>query len=118
MVWANFLSSVGFRLPNLENNHISLIYYTFYVHFYLFLSGTWSDDKASGVGKLEYSNGDVYEGQWDRDQRHGKSDTFCFVLFCSLVSVLTCCPLCFCVLWFTVSDDFFSLVSLNSILPL
>jgi hypothetical protein len=35
-------------------------------------SGTWSDDKASGVGHLEYSNGDVYAGQWEKDQRHGK----------------------------------------------
>lgn len=35
-------------------------------------SGTWSDDKASGVGRLEYSNGDAYEGQWERDQRHGE----------------------------------------------
>lgn len=37
-----------------------------------YCSGTWSDDKASGVGRLEYSNGDVYEGQWERDQRHGE----------------------------------------------
>ena len=42
----------------------------------LLRSGTWSEDKASGVGKLEYSNGDVYEGQWDRDQRHGEQQLF------------------------------------------
>jgi hypothetical protein len=33
--------------------------------------GNWLDDKASGLGKLSYSNGDWYDGQWERDQRHG-----------------------------------------------
>jgi len=23
------------------------------------------------MGKLEYHNGDYYDGQWERDQRHG-----------------------------------------------
>lgn len=31
----------------------------------------WEDDKACGLGTLEYSNGDLYEGEWDNDQRHG-----------------------------------------------
>jgi len=35
-------------------------------------SGTWLDDKATGVGRLEYCNGDMYEGQWERDLRNGK----------------------------------------------
>ena len=26
-------------------------------------SGEWCDDKASGVGTLEYSNGDIYDGK-------------------------------------------------------
>jgi hypothetical protein len=34
-------------------------------------SGMWEDDKASGPGTLEYSNGDVYTGEWENDQRHG-----------------------------------------------
>ena len=32
----------------------------------------WDDDKASGKGTLEYSNGDRYEGDWESDQRNGK----------------------------------------------
>ena len=32
----------------------------------------WEDDKASGHGSLEYSNGDRYEGEWENDQRNGK----------------------------------------------
>lgn len=38
-------------------------------------SGSWQDDKASGSGVLEYSNGDVYDGQWELDQRHGSHCT-------------------------------------------
>jgi hypothetical protein len=37
----------------------------------IFNSGHWLDDKATGSGKLEYSNGDIYDGQWERDQRYG-----------------------------------------------
>ncbi len=43
-------------------------------------SGSWLDDKASGQGVLEYSNGDLYEGQWDRDTRHG--ELLCCFLKC------------------------------------
>jgi hypothetical protein len=31
----------------------------------------FEDDRACGIGTLIYSNGDVYEGSWDQDQRHG-----------------------------------------------
>ena len=37
------------------------------------LSGMWEDDKASGHGTLEYSNGDRYEGEWENDQRNGEA---------------------------------------------
>ena len=30
-----------------------------------------SDGKREGIGKLFYSNGDVYEGEWMADERHG-----------------------------------------------
>ncbi len=33
--------------------------------------GMWVDDKACGIGTLEYSSGDIYEGSWENDQRHG-----------------------------------------------
>jgi MORN repeat len=33
----------------------------------------WEDDKASGHGTLEYSNGDRYEGEWENDQRNGEA---------------------------------------------
>ncbi len=35
------------------------------------ISGDWADDKAAGKGKLEYSNGDLYDGEWANDQRSG-----------------------------------------------
>lgn len=35
-------------------------------------SGSWAEDKASGMGSLEYCNGDSYDGQWEHDQRHGE----------------------------------------------
>ena len=61
------------------------IQFTIYIYFYyldtthnLFISffffsfsGMWDDDKASGLGTLEYSNGDLYEGEWENDQRNG-----------------------------------------------
>ena len=31
----------------------------------------WLGDKASGIGVLEYASGDIYEGSWENDQRHG-----------------------------------------------
>ena len=31
----------------------------------------FEEDRASGIGSLVYSNGDIYEGSWDQDQRHG-----------------------------------------------
>ncbi len=34
-------------------------------------SGHWLEDKASGMGRLDYQNGDYYEGQWELDRRHG-----------------------------------------------
>ena len=40
----------------------------------------WDDDKASGFGTLEYSNGDLYEGEWRNDQRHGRGK---FISFCT-----------------------------------
>ena len=36
----------------------------------------WSDDKASGHGTLEYSNGDLYDGHWENDQRNGNNHTY------------------------------------------
>lgn len=41
-------------------------------YVFMNLSGTWLDDKASGHGVLEYNNGDLFEGQWEADQRHGE----------------------------------------------
>jgi hypothetical protein len=35
-------------------------------------SGMFEDDRACGIGTLVYSNGDIYEGSWDQDQRHGR----------------------------------------------
>lgn len=57
-----------------------------------YFSGMWEDDKASGQGTLEYSNGDHYEGEWENDQRNGKklsimiffdiyNDYYCFEHF-------------------------------------
>ena len=37
----------------------------------------WEDDKASGHGILEYSNGDLYEGDWENDQRNGNEKHLC-----------------------------------------
>jgi hypothetical protein len=33
--------------------------------------GQWVEDKASGEGVLEQANGDVYDGEWLNDLRHG-----------------------------------------------
>ena len=45
-------------------------------------SGQWDQDKACGFGVLEYSSGDIYEGQWYDDRRHGNCQLFiqCFSL--------------------------------------
>ena len=39
-------------------------------------SGSWVDDKVKGVGRMEYANGDIYMGEWESDQRHGKGKFF------------------------------------------
>ncbi|MBQ9008415.1 MAG: TIR domain-containing protein, partial [Clostridia bacterium] len=33
--------------------------------------GEWKDDKRNGQGKMSYSNGDVYEGEWKDNKRNG-----------------------------------------------
>ncbi len=30
-------------------------------------AGSWLDDQKSGEGKMQYANGDVYEGSWEHD---------------------------------------------------
>ena len=30
--------------------------------------GAWSGNKASGMGKLIHSDGDVYDGEWENDK--------------------------------------------------
>jgi hypothetical protein len=34
--------------------------------------GQWEADERHGQGKRTYVNGDVYEGQWEADERHGQ----------------------------------------------
>ena len=50
---------------------IKLIFLISSLFFFFTLSGMWDDDKASGHGILDYSNGDFYEGEWENDQRNG-----------------------------------------------
>jgi len=33
--------------------------------------GSWSDDKPEGLGKINYPNGDNYEGEWSGGEKHG-----------------------------------------------
>eukprot|EP00954_Amorphochlora_amoebiformis_P025834 1375588-Amorphochlora_amoeboformis.AAC.1 len=33
--------------------------------------GKWVNDKVCGEGKLFYANGNLYEGEWVDDMRHG-----------------------------------------------
>ena len=63
------------------------IQFTLYIHifqsfFAFFFSGMWDDDKASGLGTLEYSNGDLYEGEWENDQRNG-NEIYNIFYFCN-----------------------------------
>lgn len=44
----------------------------------------WEDDRAAGLGSLEYANNDLYEGSWQNDQRHGTGK------FISMISGLPC----------------------------
>ena len=50
---------------------IKLIFLISSLFFFFTVSGMWDDDKASGHGILDYSNGDFYEGEWENDQRNG-----------------------------------------------
>ena len=65
-------------------NCMILSYPLFYVRYAI--SGKWEDDKASGFGSLEYSNGDLYEGDWENDQRNG---TYVTVQCSTVCTVLT-----------------------------
>lgn len=63
-------------------------------------SGMWEDDKASGPGTLEYHNGDVYEGDWESDQRNGTAQyshpttVICHFYRSILRTILRCLFLC------------------------
>ena len=39
--------------------------------------GHWHEDKATGSGTLEQANGDLYDGEWLNDHRHGRCDFKC-----------------------------------------
>lgn len=66
-------------------------------------SGMWEDDKASGPGTLEYHNGDVYEGDWESDQRNGTAQystlipRLSYVIFTAVFFALSC-GVCSCVI--------------------
>ena len=36
--------------------------------------GDWVNDKRHGRGKMIYKTGDIYEGNWVNDKRHGKGE--------------------------------------------
>ena len=57
-----------FAETNLGNSYL---YFMSFIEFGID-SGQWENDKASGYGILEQNNGDVYDGQWFDDRRHGK----------------------------------------------
>ena len=39
---------------------------------HLFLKGEWISGVREGQGIILYSNGNIYEGEWRGDQRHGR----------------------------------------------
>ena len=62
---------------------ISNLHHIFiFFNLFFFFSGMWDDDKASGLGTLEYSNGDLYEGEWENDQRNG-NEIYNILSFCN-----------------------------------
>ena len=34
--------------------------------------GNWVKNKQQGTGKMIYANGDIYEGEWEANNPHGK----------------------------------------------
>jgi hypothetical protein len=58
-----------FRSVVVSISCFTVIFIVIFLFFYL--SGHWLEDKASGMGRLDYANGDYYEGQWELDRRHG-----------------------------------------------
>ena len=44
---------------------------------YLTMAGEWENDERSGDGTYYYINGDVYEGQWKYNKKHGKGVYTC-----------------------------------------
>ena len=45
--------------------------------FVLFLcTGQWVNNQRHGEGRMQYSNGDAYDGVWIKDQRNGLSKYF------------------------------------------
>jgi len=34
--------------------------------------GEWKDNKAHGIGKFWYANGDIYGGEWNENELNGK----------------------------------------------
>jgi len=39
--------------------------------FLYYLPGMWVDNERSGQGTYIYANGDSYEGEWRKNQKHG-----------------------------------------------
>ena len=39
-------------------------------------AGMWLANQRHGLGRMDYTNGDAYEGTWERDIRHGPATYF------------------------------------------
>ena len=42
--------------------------------------GSYADHMRQGFGRLSYSNGDLYEGEWNQDNKHGSGTFFWLAL--------------------------------------
>ena len=59
---------------------LGLLFQTFYnckIAFHVSLCpGQWLKNQRHGQGRMQYSNGDAYEGLWVKDHRHGIAKYF------------------------------------------
>lgn len=62
--------------------------------------GEWKDDKSFGIGKLIHADGDIYEGEFSNDKANGKG-VYTHVngaryegdVFCILIKIVVRCSI-------------------------
>ena len=69
--WGTSGEYIGYVLNGKRHGQGKMIYTTGDIY-----NGNWNEDKRDGFGKMRYANGSYYEGEWKNNFKHGKAKRY------------------------------------------